>query len=190
MDKNEEKTVDGIRFTPMEYKAEAVLETERLFLRKMNMGDYDALYKVLADTDIMQHYPYTFDERRVRSWIERNMERYHKDGFGLWAVCLKDNGEMIGDCGLTLQNIEGEMLPEIGYHIRRDCQRKGYAKEAAKEVMDWAFRNTDYPALYSYCKYTNEASIRTAEAIGMQFDREYPDEANGITHVSVIHRRT
>ena len=185
-----EKTVDGIRFTSMEYKAEAVLETERLFLRKMNMGDYDALYKVLADTDIMQHYPYTFDERRVRSWIERNMERYHKDGFGLWAVCLKDTGEMIGDCGLTLQNIEGEMLPEIGYHIRRDCQRKGYAKEAAKEVMDWTFRNTDYPALYSYCKYTNEASIRTAEAIGMQFDREYPDEANGITHVSVIHRRT
>ena len=97
---------------------------------------------------------------------------------------------MIGDCGLTLQNIEGEMLPEIGYHIRRECQRKGYAKEAAKEVMDWTFRNTDYPALYSYCKYTNEASIRTAEAIGMQFDREYPDEANGITHVSVIHRRS
>ena len=48
----------------------------------------------------------------------------------------------------------------------------------------------DYDALYSYCKYTNEASIRTAEAIGMQFDREYPDEANGITHVSVIYRRT
>ena len=187
---DEEKTVNGIRFTPMEYKAEVVLETERLLLREMNMGDYDALYKILADSDIMRHYPYTFDERRVRGWIERNMERYLRDGFGLWAVCLKDNGEMIGDCGLTLQNIEGEMLPEIGYHIRRDCQRKGYAKEAAKAVMDWAFRNTDYPALYSYCKYTNEASIRTAEAIGMQFDREYPDEVNGITHVSVILRRT
>ena len=48
-------------------------------------------------------------------------------------------------------NIIGEMLPEIGYHIRRDCQRKGFAAEAAKAVMDWAFRNTDYPALYSYC---------------------------------------
>ena len=187
---DEEKTVNGIRFTPMEYKAEVVLETERLLLREMNMGDYDALYKILADSDIMRHYPYNFDERRVRGWIERNMERYLRDGFGLWAVCLKDNGEMIGDCGLTLQNIEGEMLPEIGYHIRRDCQRKGYAKEAAKAVMDWAFRNTDYQALYSYCKYTNEASIKTAEAIGMQFDREYPDEVNGITHVSVILRRT
>ena len=96
--------------------------------------------------------------------------------------------QVLGDCGLTLQNIEGETLPEIGYHIRRDCQRKGYAKEAAKAVRDWAFSNTDYPALYSCCKYTNIPSIRTAESIGMRFDREYPDEVNGKTHVSVIAR--
>ena len=166
-----------------------ILKTERLFLREMDPEDYDALYVVLTDTDIMQHYPYTFDEKKVGEWIERNRNRYKENGFGLWAVCLKDTGEMIGDCGLTLQNIEGEMLPEIGYHIRRDCQRKGFAKEAAIAVRDWAFRNTDFPALYSYCKYTNMPSIKTAEAIGMHFDKEYPDEANKITHVSVIFRK-
>ncbi len=165
-----------------------ILTTERLFLREMVTGDFDALYRVLADPDIMQHYPYTFDEDRVRRWIERNIKRYQEDGFGLWAVCLKDSGEMIGDCGLTLQTINGELLPEIGYHIRGDCQRKGYAREAARAVRNWAFQNTDYPALYAYCKYTNEASIRTAESIGMHFDSEYPDEANGFTHVSVISR--
>ena len=165
-----------------------IIETERLFLREMSMNDYDALYRVLADPGIMQHYPYTFDEQRVRDWIRRNMDRYKANGFGLWAVCLKETGEMIGDCGLTLQHINGEMLPEIGYHIRRDCQHRGYAREAAGAVRDWAFRNTDYPALYSYCKYTNEPSIRTAELIGMHFDCEYPDDVNGITHVSVIRR--
>ncbi len=91
-----------------------ILETDRLFLREMTMDDFDALYKVLADRDIMQHYPYSFDEKRVRDWIERNMNRYQENGFGLWAVCLKDTGEMIGDCGLALQKIEGGMLPEIG----------------------------------------------------------------------------
>ncbi len=165
-----------------------ILETERLFLREMTMGDFDALYAVLSDPEIMQHYPYSFDEDRVRSWIERNMKRYTDDGFGLWAVCLKDTGEMIGDCGLTLQNIEGQMLPEIGYHIRKDQQRKGYAKEAAMAVRDWAFGNTEYPALYSYCKYTNVGSFKTAESIGMHFEKEYEDEANKITHVSVIRR--
>lgn len=165
-----------------------ILETERLFLREMNMEDFDALYAVLADSAIMQHYPYTFDEKRVGEWIERNMNRYEENGFGLWSVCLKDTGEMIGDCGLTLQNIDGEMLPEIGYHIRVDCQHRGYAKEAAGAVRDWAFQKTEYPALYSYCKFTNIASIKTAEAIGMHFDKEYPDEINEITHVSVIWR--
>jgi len=152
------------------------------------MDDFDALYAVLSDPEIMMHYPYSFDEQRVRDWIERNMNRYKNDGFGLWAVCLKDTGEMIGDCGLTLQNIDDELLPEIGYHIRRDKQRMGYAKEAAAAVRDWAFANTDYPALYSYCKYTNEPSYKTAEAIGMHFEKEYPDEVNEVTHVSVIRR--
>ncbi len=165
-----------------------ILETDRLFLREMNINDFDSLYKVLADADNMQHYPYIFDEKRVTSWIERNMKRYRENGFGMWAVCLKDTGEMIGDCGLTLQNIADEMLPEIGYHIRADQQHKGYAKEAAAAVRDWAFANTDYPALYSYCKYTNVGSYKTAESIGMHFYKEYPDPENKITRVSVIFR--
>ena len=100
------------------------LETNRLILWEMNMDDYDALYAVLADSDIMQHYPYTFDEKSVRGWIDKNMERYRIFGFGLWAVCLKETGEMIGDCGLTMQNIGGVIKPEIGYHIRKDMQQK------------------------------------------------------------------
>lgn len=165
-----------------------IMQTQRLFLREMTMEDFDALYAVLADADIMQHYPYTFDAARVQGWIARNQDRYRTDGFGLWAVCLKTTGEMIGDCGLTLQPIDGQMLPEIGYHIRRDCQHKGYAKEAASAVRDWAFSHTEYDALYSYCKYTNVPSYRTAEAIGMRFLKTYPEEANEITHVSVITR--
>lgn len=67
------------------------IETERLYLRELTHEDFDALYKVLADSDIMHHYPYTFDESRVQNWINRSIERYHIFGFGLWAVCLKDN---------------------------------------------------------------------------------------------------
>ena len=76
----------------------------------------------------------------------------------------------------------------IGYHIRKDRQRRGYASEAAAAVRDWAFTHTGYPALYSYCKYTNEPSYRTAEAIGMHFLKTYPDDLNEITHVSVINK--
>ena len=167
---------------------DVILKTERLFMREMCAEDFQAMFRIFADAENMRYYPYAFDEQRVRNWIERNRNRYRENGFGLWAVCLTGTGELIGDCGLTLQNIRGEMLPEIGYHIRRDCQRRGYAREAAGAVRDWAFRNTDYPALYSICKWTNEPSYRTAESIGMHFAYEYPDEANGTTHVSVLLR--
>ena len=59
-----------------------ILETDRLFLRELTYDDFDALYAVLADSDIMKHYPYTFDETRVRNWIVWNMARYKNDGFG------------------------------------------------------------------------------------------------------------
>ena len=58
-----------------------IIETERLFLREMKENDFDALYEVLADEDIMQHYSYTFDESRVKNWIRRNIERYQTSCF-------------------------------------------------------------------------------------------------------------
>ena len=165
-----------------------IIETERLFLREMYENDFDALYGILADADIMQHYPYTFDENRVRNWIQRNIERYRIFGFGLWAVCLKETGEMIGDCGLTMQLIDGEIKPEIGYHIRADKQRNGYAKEAAIAVRDWTFNNTPFQIVYSYMKYTNEPSVKTAISYGCKQVDEYKDDENEITKVFAISR--
>ena len=164
------------------------IETEQLFLREMNEYDYDALYSVLADSDIMQHYPYIFDEKRVMNWIRKNMERYRIFGFGLWAVCLKKTGETIGDCGLTMQNIDGMICPEIGYHIRKDKQRMGYAKEAASAVRDWAFENTPFNVLYSYMKADNIASEATAKSIGMHKLDEYVDAEQELTLVYTLER--
>lgn len=163
-----------------------MIETERLFLREMKTDDFDALYKVLSDSDIVQHYSYIFDEKRVRGWIEKNIERYRIFGFGLWAVCLKETMELIGDCGLTMQNIGGVIKPEIGYHIRADKQRNGYAKEAAIAVRDWTFKNTSFQEIYSYMKYTNEPSAKTAVSYGCKLVDEFPDKDNGITKVFMI----
>lgn len=164
------------------------IETNRLILREMAKDDFDALSAVLIDSDIMQHYPYNFDENRVKGWINKNIERYKIFGFGLWAVCLKETGEMIGDCGLTMQNINGMIKPEIGYHIRHDQQRRGFATESASAVRDWAFNNTPFNIIYSYMKYTNYASARTAVSWGcVQIDK-FKDEVNEFTLVFAIDR--
>lgn len=154
----------------------------------MTLKDFDALYAVLADSDIMQHYPYTFDKARVQNWINKNIERYRVFGFGLWAVCLKSTGEMIGDCGLTMQKINGVILPEIGYHIAKVHQHHGYAKEAACAVRDWTFAHTPFGMVYSYMKKSNLPSSSTAQANGMTLLDEFTDDEGEQTVVYGISR--
>jgi len=103
-------------------------------------------------------------------------------------VILKETGEVIGDCGLTMQIINGQIKPEIGYHIRKVCQRQGYASEAAKVVRDWTFMNTPFNIIYSYMKYTNVPSYRTAMSYGCHLVDEFEDENNEIVKVYAISR--
>ena len=165
-----------------------MIETERLTLRELTMDDLGPLYEIMSDPETMQHYPAPFDEERTRGWIAWNLENYRKYGFGLWAVVLKETGEFIGDCGITIQNIDGDMLPEIGYHIHKRFWRRGFGKEAARASRDWLFENTDYDVVYSYMKYTNAGSYRTAMANGMKKVKEYADPQNRISHVYAITR--
>lgn len=103
-------------------------------------------------------------------------------------MTLQESGELIGDCGLTLQNIHGEPLPEIGYHIRRDRQRQGYAAEAAGACRDWAFAHTPFRQLFSYLKQDNLPSAATARAIGMRFQGDFVDAEGELSAVYVIRR--
>ena len=166
-----------------------ILETQRLYLREMADDDFDALRRVLGDADIMCHYPYSFDDQRIRGWIARNRERYSIFGFGLWAVCRKDTGEMIGDCGLTMQLVDGRILPEIGYHIRGDQQRQGFAGEAARAVRDWTFEHTPFEVVYSYMKAENIPSVRTAMSYGCTEAGGFRDDEGEITRVFALRRK-
>ncbi len=165
-----------------------VIKTENLLLREFTHEDFPALFEIFSDPETMRHYPKPFDENHTKDWIEWNLQNYEEYGFGLWAVVLRETDEFIGDCGLTIQNIDGESLPEIGYHIHKNHWRKGFGSEAASEVRDWAFMNTEYDCLYSYMKYTNIGSYSTAVAIGMKKVKEYHDEKNGISYAYAIKR--
>ena len=157
-----------------------ILETERLIIREYTEGDFDALYEILSDAETMKYYPKPYDENGVRRWINWCLGSYAENGFGLWALEIKETGAFIGDCGISLQNIDGETLPEIGYHINKNYWRKGYAKEACAAVKDWLFNSTDYPAAYSYMNRENIASYSTARANGMKRVKEYDDGAESL----------
>lgn len=153
-----------------------IIETERLVLREYTLKDLDDLYKVLSCPITMSHYLKPYDYEGCKRWINWCINSYKENGFGLWAMILKETNTLIGDCGLSLQNIDNEICPEIGYHIYKDYWRNGYGKEAASAVKEWAFKNTDYQTLYSYMTTSNVASYKTAESIGMKRIKEYYDK--------------
>lgn len=73
-----------------------ILETEHLYLREMAPSDFPSLCKILQDEKAMYAYEGAFNEEEVHEWLDRQLSRYRKWGFGLWAVILKETGEMIG----------------------------------------------------------------------------------------------
>ena len=94
--------------------------TRRLRLRRLTGNDWKNLASMLQDEDVMYAYEHAFSEDEVTQWMERQMVRYEKeDGLGLLAVDLKEDGTFIGQCGLTYQNVNGEIVPEIGYLLKK-----------------------------------------------------------------------
>lgn len=149
-----------------------ILETPRLLLREFVPDDADALARILSDPETMRYYPAPYDRPGVEQWIARNCERYRIDGVGLWAVVLKAGGELIGDSGIALQQVEGEPLYEIGYHLRRDFWGQGLATEAAVACRDWAFQHLKSDRLISLIRPENIPSRRVAERNGMTIWKE------------------
>jgi RimJ/RimL family protein N-acetyltransferase len=144
-----------------------ILETPRLLLRKFTPQDVDALLSVLGDPVVMEFYPAPLDRKRVVEWITRNLARYERDGHGLWAMVLKDTGELIGDCGCILQEVEGRNQVEVGYQVRRDLWGRGYATEAARACMIYAFGQLGANRVISMIRPPNLRSRRVAERNGL-----------------------
>lgn len=164
------------------------LETERLILRELSEADIPLLTAVMSDEETMRYYPMTFDASYIRKWLANSMNSYRIHGFGRWGVIVKATDEFIGDCGITYHMLDGEELPELGYRLHRRYWRQGYGGEAALAIRDWAFRNTDLPAIYSFMMTANVASAATAEHCGMHLWKRYMDDINGDTFLYRITR--
>jgi RimJ/RimL family protein N-acetyltransferase len=148
-----------------------ILETERLLLRPFQFGDTDALLEVVGDPNAMQYYPAPFSRSEVEDWIRRNRARYSDCGFGLWAMLLKSSGELIGDCGLFVRDVEGEFEFELGWHVRRDLWGQGFATEAARACIDCAFLRFGAERIIALIRPENLSSCRVAEKNGMTCER-------------------
>lgn len=143
-------------------------ETERLLLRKMVQSDYLDICKILQDEEVMYAYEGAFSDEEVQNWIDRQQLRYQQDGFALNAVILKENRKIIGQCGLTVQEIPGRKVLEIGYLFQKAYWHNGYAAEAAKACKEYAFHTLNADEVFSIIRDSNIASQNVAKRNGMK----------------------
>ena len=167
-----------------------LIETPRLWLREMSLADKESIAAILRDERVMYAYEGAFDDEETTAWIEKQLQRYADYGFGLWAALLKETGELVGQCGITMQEYGGGLVPEIGYLFAYKHWHKGYATEAAIACRAYGFRTLRFDALYSIIRDTNQASRRVALRNGMRPVDTFVKHYRGVDMPHVVYRVT
>lgn len=157
------------------------IETERLFMRELKQSDFEDLCRILQDEEVMYAYEGAFNDTQAQEWLDKQIARYKNDsGLGLLAVILKENGEMIGQCGLTLQDCIDKKVIEVGYLFQKAYWHKGYAIEAARACKEYAFNVLKAEEVFSIIRDTNIPSQRVAERNGMTRRGEFVKHYRGV----------
>ncbi|EAH5675704.1 glutamine-hydrolyzing GMP synthase [Campylobacter upsaliensis] len=161
-----------------------ILETPRTYLRPYRLDDLEDLHKIL-DEKTMYAWGHAFSKQECKDWIEQQLQRYQKYGFGLWAVVDKASGEIIGNAGLNYENItlvsdetkvdevdsSGESqceILELGYIINHRFWGQGLGLEVARACAKYAFSKLGVKELYCLIKEDNAPSLKLAKKLGMR----------------------
>jgi RimJ/RimL family protein N-acetyltransferase len=150
-----------------------IIQTKRLYLKELSKNELDLLFAILSDVETMKYYPRPYTKKEVEGWINRSIENYQTYGYGLWAVYLKDSDKFIGQCGISPQDIDGQTVPEIGYHINKAEWGRGFGSEAALGCLNYGFDTLNLPEIYIHTWIKNIPSIRIAEKLEMEKIKEY-----------------
>ena len=147
-----------------------VFESERLLFRHWRVSDRDAFYELNSHPDVMRFFPSILSREESEAYIDAIIDRLEKNGFGFWAVALKDTNEFIGFIGLNSPNIGLKIEPciEIGWRLKKEFWGRGFATEGAKRVLRYAFDECQFEKVYSFTTIRNRNSENVMTKIGMK----------------------
>ncbi len=162
-----------------------VLETERLILRRVGEDDVDAHDRILNTPTMMKHLGGVMERHEIEKRHAKSMALFARDGFSFLFLIEKATGELVGYCGIKW--VDNEHAPnqgdhEVGWLIREDRWRRGYAEEAMRAVLDWAFGRVGARHVVALTSHPNIGSWKLMEKLGMErredldfVDPSYPE---------------
>ncbi|MBI1403922.1 MAG: GNAT family N-acetyltransferase [Porphyrobacter sp.] len=159
-----------------------VLTTGRLVLRRLREGDLEAQLALLNTPAVMAHLGGVQPRAVIAEKHARTRALWEREGFGFMMMEERDGGALVGHCGM--KRVDHPQAPnpcdhEIGWLVREDRWRRGYAFEAMLAVIAWAFAVHDAPHLVALTSAANVGSWRLMEKLGMtrRADCDFRDPA-------------
>lgn len=174
---------------------EIVLETERLVLRTIGEGDAVEQDRLLNTPTVMEHLGGVKELHEIEAKHSKSMQLHAREGFSFLFMIEKATGEMVGTCGI--KRVDNAHAPnrgdhEIGWLVREDRWRRGYAGEAMHSVIDWAFGRVDAPHVVALTSEANVGSWKLMEKLGMErrkdldfVDPDFPEKDNPVIQYSL-----
>ncbi len=148
-----------------------VIDTRRLYLRKLNRSDSADMYEYSCREDVTRYLLWSPhpSESYTHKYLTYLQSRYRTGDFYDWAVVIRDTDKMIGTCGFTRLNIESNSA-EIGYVLNPEFWGQGYAPEAVRAVMKFGFGELRLNRIEAKYMVGNERSVRVMEKVGMTYE--------------------
>ncbi|HEU4944329.1 MAG TPA: GNAT family N-acetyltransferase [Solirubrobacterales bacterium] len=147
-------------------------ETRRLRLRRWRDSDREPFAAMNADPLVMEHFPAPLSRAQSDELVEKIEGGFEANGFGLWALEVRESGEFIGLTGLAVPGFEAHFMPavEVGWRLARSAWGKGYATEAGAAAIAFGFGEAGLDEIVSFTTVANRRSRAVMERLGMSHD--------------------
>ncbi len=150
-----------------------IMETARLYLRKIQQDDWEDICSMLQDSTVMYAWEHAFSDEEAAQWIDEAIRRYERDGYSYWAVIEKASRTFVGVTGLIAEQADQESYLGIGYIYKKSYWGNGYASEAALSCIRYAFDVLHQNEVTAQIRPENTASRKVAERLGMSVKKQF-----------------
>lgn len=164
------------------------LKTERFYLRYITQNDFKELQAILQDKEVMYAWEHDFSNEDVQDWINKNLERYKKYNLGFFLMIENVSGKVLGQAALMPDLISGNKYYEIGYILKKEFWHQGFATEAAKALINYAFNILNLREVIFEIRPENIFSRRVAENLNAKICGDFIKNVRGKKMVHLIYK--
>ena len=156
------------------------LESERLTYREITEQDFEIVAGILRDPEVRRIWEQDFSDEEVWAWIARRQEGYRKSGIDYLLALDKATGQPVGQIGVLREEINGEKVWGVGYILRSDCRKKGYATEGARRMAAYAFEELGADKIICDIRPINGPSLAVARRLHMTETGSFVKRVHGV----------